>query len=68
MDNIKHFKKPKIKVFNTKGQIVRKCPKCRSTRLKRTIDDGFECLRCGFLNKRRYGSKEEIGRVTYKTY
>src|SRR3990167_6845077 len=50
----KSLKKPKIKVFNNKGQLVRRCPHCRSTQIKRTIDDGFECGKCHFINKRRY--------------
>lgn|SRR3990167_6733079 len=35
-------------------KIPKKCPHCRSTRLKHIVDDGFKCLKCGFVNKRRY--------------
>ena len=68
MDKFKHFKKPKIKVFNEKGVQIRRCPRCRSTRLKRTIDKGFECNKCGFLNKRRMDRPENLGKISFKTY
>ena len=69
MDNYKRFKTPKTIVFNEKGVRVRRCPKCRSTRLKRTIENGFECLKCGFINKRRLtNNPEEIGRVSFVQY
>ena len=60
---------PKIKVLNEKGQIVRRCPKCSSTRLRRAIDNGFKCLRCGFLHKRRYSENpKDAGKVSFVTY
>ena len=59
----------KSPVLNEKGQIVRRCPKCSSTRLRRAIDNGFECLRCHFLHKRRYSENpKDAGKVSFVTY
>ena len=69
MDNYKHFKKPKIRVLNEKGVWIRKCPHCGSSRLRRAIDNGFECLRCFYINKRRLTlDSKEVGRVSYIEY
>lgn len=35
-------------------KIPKKCPACKSTRLEPSIDNGFFCKKCGFVNKRRY--------------
>ena len=69
MDNFKHFKKPKIKVFNEKGVWIRKCPRCCSTRLRTAAGRGFYCENCKFLHKRRLTDNlEEVGKVSYVTY
>lgn len=62
-------KQQKVIIFNEKGVRVRKCPHCKSSRLRRTVNKGFECLRCHFINKRRFShSPKDIGKVTFVTY
>lgn len=62
-------KTPKSIVLNEKGQIIRHCPKCRSTRLVRAEGKGFYCKRCSFTNKRRLTSNpKEVGKVSFHVY
>ena len=62
-------KTPKIKVFNIKGQIIRRCPRCASTRLRLAEGKGFYCDKCHYLNKRRLtDNPKEVSKVSFVTY
>ena len=50
------------------GKTNKKCPHCRSSKLYQAEGKGFFCKNCGFVNKKRYGTKNEIGKVSYVTY
>jgi len=50
------------------GKSKRKCPACSSTRLNIAEGEGIYCLRCHYINKRRYEKSENLGKVSYITY
>ncbi|MAG76414.1 MAG: hypothetical protein CL811_06590 [Colwelliaceae bacterium] len=58
---------PKTKAKNERGQLIRRCPQCKSTRVSATQTPGMRCKKCGFVNIRRTGTKEEVGAVSFVT-
>ena len=62
-------KQQKVIILNERGKVVKKCPHCKSSRLRRAEGKGFYCDKCRYLNKRRFTSDpKEVGKVSFRTY